>query len=127
VEENEPKVPFAGIEGYIESLKVQHGTTIPPAAGSILERIDLQAQLLSERINGILLLGNLKSRDMPQESVAPVDVALLVDAALTNLEQKARERGIRFESRVPSAVIAGNAEQRAIAGTLRAVYTFGSP
>lgn len=108
---HELKVPFAGIESNIETLKVQHWAMIPPAAGAILERIDLQAQLLSERINEILFLGNLKSRDMSQESRSPVDVASLIDTVLKNVEQKAQERRIQFESRVPSIVVSGNIEQ----------------
>jgi signal transduction histidine kinase len=108
---HELKVPFAGIESKIDALKVQHWATIPPAVGAILERIDLQAQLLSERINGILLLGNLKSKDTSQESLSPVDVAPLIDTVLKNLEQKAQERRIQFESRVPSIVVLGNVEQ----------------
>jgi len=108
---HELKVPFASIESNIDTLKVQHGAMIPPAVGAILERIDLQAQLLSERINEILFLGNLKSKDTSQESLSPVDVASLIDVALKNLEQKARERHIRFESHVPSIVVHGNVEQ----------------
>jgi signal transduction histidine kinase len=108
---HELKVPFAGIESNIETLKVLHWARIPPAVGAILERIDLQAQLLRERINEILFLGNLKSREMSQELRSPVDVASLIDAALKNLEQKAQERRIRFESRVPSIMVSGNIEQ----------------
>jgi len=108
---HELKVPFAGIASNIDTLKFKHWAMIPPAVGAILERIDLQAQLLSERINEILFLGNLKSKDTSQESLSPVDVAPLIDTALKNLEQKAQERRIRFESRVPSIVVPGNVEQ----------------
>jgi signal transduction histidine kinase len=108
---HELKVPFAGIESNIETLKVLHWARIPPAVGAILERIDMQAQLLRERISAILFLGNLKSREMSQEARSPIEVGSLIDTVLKNIEQKAQERRIQIESRVPSIVVSGNVEQ----------------
>ncbi len=113
---HELKVPFAEIESHIDTLKVRYGTSLPPAVAEVLKRIDLKAQLLRERINEILLLGNLKSRGVApvQETLGPVDVAALIDTVLKGLDQKARERCVQFDVRVPAIVMPGNAEQLGI-------------
>jgi two-component system phosphate regulon sensor histidine kinase PhoR len=110
---HELKVPFAGIESNIEVLKVQHGAMITPAMAAILERIDLRAQLLRERINQILFLGNLKSRDASAELPGPVDIAPLIEGVVQNLAPKARERQVQVQLRLPSIMVSGNVEQLA--------------
>jgi len=108
---HELKVPFAGIESHIDALKSHYWESITPEVRPILERVDHSAQLLSERISRILFLGNLRSRDAPRMPAGSVDVAELIASALTELDEKARQRRIRFEVRVPSAAAPGNAEQ----------------
>ncbi len=85
------------------------GLDLPPLTPQ--ERIERQAQLLRERINEILYLGNLKSGERAPEPFGPVDLRPLVDGVLKDLDQKAQERQVRFDSRVPPIVIPGNAEQ----------------
>ncbi len=111
---HELKVPFADIESHIDTLKVRYAADLAPSVAEILKRIDLRAQLLRERINEILLLGNLKSREAAPDALDPVDVALLIDTVLKGLDQKARERCVQFDVRVPPITIPGNPEQLGI-------------
>jgi two-component system phosphate regulon sensor histidine kinase PhoR len=108
---HELKVPFAGIESHIDALKERYWETITPEVRPILERVDHSAQLLSERISQILFLGNLRSREAPRGAPGSVDIAEPIASALTELDQKARQRRIRFEVRVPSLAAPGDAEQ----------------
>ncbi len=110
---HELKAPFAGIESHIETLKDLHWESIPAPVRPILERVDLRVQVLRERINQILLLGNLRSEEAPREPIGPVEVSPLIDSVLKELDQKARERRIAFEVRMPSLTAPGNAEQLA--------------
>ena len=108
---HELKVPFAGIESNIEALKVQHWAEIPETVRAVLDRIDLRAQLLRERISEILYLGNLKSRELAGEPRATVDLGQLFTAVLRNLAQKAQERRILIDASVPALTIPGDTEQ----------------
>ena len=108
---HELKVPFAGIESHIDALKERYWETITPEVRPILERVDHSARLLSERISRILFLGNLRSREAPRGPAGSVDVAALIASALTELDQKARQRRIRFEVRVPPFAAHGDVQQ----------------
>jgi two-component system phosphate regulon sensor histidine kinase PhoR len=108
---HELKVPFAGIESHIDVLRDRFWETITPEVRPILERVDHSAQLLSERISQVLFLGNLRSGAAPRAAAGFVDVPRIIESALSELDQKARQRRIQFMVRVPPLAAPGDAEQ----------------
>ena len=105
------KAPFAGIESNIQVLKYQYWEQTPLDIRKIIERIDLRAQTLRERINDILTLGNLKSREVDQEKLHPVDLNEIMNKVLEEVKEKAESRCIDIKNEVPSITVLGDKDQ----------------
>jgi len=108
------KAPFAGIESNIQILKYQFWDEIPSSVRTIIDRIDMRALTLRERIKAILILGDLKSRPETPKKAVPVDLKALMDNVLEELREKAEGRKIDLNVNVPNQKVIGDREQFAI-------------
>ncbi|MBN2552473.1 MAG: HAMP domain-containing histidine kinase [Spirochaetales bacterium] len=105
------KAPFAGIESNIQILKLQHWDEISRPVREIIERIDQRAHTLRERIQDILLLGDLKSRGKKGSVPVSLDLQRSVEQVVKELREKAESRKVRLEVRVPALRVLGDPEQ----------------
>ncbi len=107
---HELKAPFSGIQANIEVLKGRFRQELSPPAQEIVDRIELRARTLSERISAILLLGELRSRRAEPLARETVDLKALTDAALQELAEKAAAANIAVDACVPAITVPGNAK-----------------
>ncbi len=108
---HELKAPFAGIESNIQVLKYQYWNEIPEHMRVIINQIDVRAQTLRERIREILILGELKSQPTGENISDSVDLQLVIKAVLEDLDEKAKERRIALDIKVPSINVPGDMER----------------
>jgi signal transduction histidine kinase len=108
------KAPFGGIESNIQVMKHQYWDQISDPVRKIVDRIDVRAQTLRERINAILLLGKLRSLEASQRSRRAVDLQSISASVAEELEEKAGARGIVIEHRVPKLSVLGDENQYTI-------------
>lgn len=102
------KAPFVGIESNIHVLKYHYWNEIPSSVQAIIDQIHNRSKTLRERINEILLLGNLKSKGPEDVETASVDMKEVLDSVSEELGEKAREKEITVEMQVPSIALTGN-------------------
>ena len=109
---HELKSPFAGIESNIQVLKLKFWEGLSEPARTIIDKIDLRAKTLRERINAILALGELRSLEARGPSKpAVVDLEKVVDTAVNELWEKASERNIRITKKVQPLKAMGDENQ----------------
>jgi two-component system, OmpR family, phosphate regulon sensor histidine kinase PhoR len=105
------KAPFAGIESNIQVLKYQYWDEIPESVHGIIERIDNRAHMLRDRINAILVLGNLKSKPPGQSAAEAVELPRLINEIAATLREKADSRGITLQIDMASESILSDPQQ----------------
>jgi two-component system, OmpR family, phosphate regulon sensor histidine kinase PhoR len=99
------KAPFAGIEMNIQELRYGHWSNLPEGARRLISRIEERSCALRERVNDIILLGNLKSGLAEEPEFNSVDLKTTLDAALLNVSDKAQARNISLSFDVPSVPV----------------------
>ncbi len=105
------KAPFTGIESNIQVLKVVHWDILSQPLKDIINRIEIRAQTLRERINQILALENLKSKNLQTEELAVLDLQVVLNAVLKELEEKINDKHILLNAQIPSTSIHGDMKQ----------------
>ncbi len=105
------KAPFAGIESNIQVLKYQYWDEIPESVHVIIERIDNRAHMLRDRINAILILGNLKSKLSDRLVSESVDLRRLVTDIVETLREKAESRKVSIQIDVASGTVHSDLQQ----------------
>ena len=108
------KAPFAGIESNIQVLKYQHWEEIPESVQVIIDRIDNRAHMLRDRINAILILGNLKSIPTSDILIERFNLMDFVNSVVEPLKEKAEDRHVTLHIEIPPLSIRGDREQLAI-------------
>ena len=105
------KAPFAGIESNIQVLKYQYWDDVSPNVKEIIERIDNRAHMLRDRINAILVLGNLKSRSAVSPNHETVQLDKVIVSIAETLKEKAELKNVKMKVEVPAASAHGSVEQ----------------
>lgn len=105
------KAPFAGIESNIQVLKYQHWDEIPENVRGIIERIDNRAHMLRDRINAILVLGNLKSKTADEISLTTVPMQSLIAGVIDTLHEKAEAKNITLDIDIPEIEVSSDIQQ----------------
>lgn len=88
------KAPFSGIETNIEMLKMQDWDTLPESVRAIIQSIEVRAATLRERINDILLLGELRKATGQTEPDGTLNMNELLMAVIADLSAKAQQRNV---------------------------------
>ncbi|HUX12797.1 MAG TPA: HAMP domain-containing sensor histidine kinase [Spirochaetia bacterium] len=106
------KAPFSGIESNAKILRDDYWTALSEPVREIVERIEMRAKTLRERINAILLLGELRSNGATDRSARErVDLGDLMRAVLEDVSDRAAEREVVLDVQVPRVVVLGTARQ----------------
>ena len=105
------KAPFSGIESNIQVLRFQYWDEIPESVRTIINRIEVRAQTLSERIKQVLVLGDLKSQPTREDRSVPVDLQSVIHAVVEDLAEKTKDRRIALDVRISPATVLGNMEE----------------
>lgn len=105
---HELKSPFTGIESNIQLLKYQYWKDVPENVQDIINKIDVRAHILRERISKILMLGDLRSRPTREKQIEALDLDKVIAAVVEDLNPKAKEHSIEIDVNVPSLSVQGN-------------------
>ena len=108
------KAPFAGIESNIQVLQYQFWKDIPKEIQTIIERIDRRAKMLRERINAILVLGNLKSLPAEHLKDEDIDIKELIGKIVTTMAEKAEMKQVTLDVQIPKFTIRSDRDQLGI-------------
>ena len=108
------KAPFSGIESNIQVLRFQYWDEIPESVRKIIDRIQMRAKTLSERIKDILILGDLRSQTAPEDGSGSVDLRSVLNAVIEELDEKAKDRRVSLDVEVPSTIVVGSMKQLTI-------------
>jgi two-component system, OmpR family, phosphate regulon sensor histidine kinase PhoR len=88
------KAPFSGIETNIEMLKMRDWDALPETARDTIKSIEVRAATLRERINDILLLGELRTTTSLKYPSELIDLNDLLSTVISDLSVKADQRRI---------------------------------
>ena len=99
------KAPFAGIESNIQVLKYQHWDDLPDGVKIIIEKIDGRAHMLRDRINTILVLGELKSKGADLIDLKEISLKALMDDIVESLYERAEMRKVEMRTQVPDLTL----------------------
>lgn len=91
------KAPFAAIHANAQLLLGGFCGELPPPAQVVVEKISSRCAALSQQIQEMLQLANLRSEGQVPTDSAEVDLAGLIAAAIAHIEPAARQRSIRFQ------------------------------
>ena len=99
------KAPFAGIESNIQVLKYQHWDDLPNGVKTIIEKIDGRAHMLRDRINTILVLGELKSKGADLLDLMEVSLKDLMADIVESLYERAEMRKVKMMTQIPDLTV----------------------
>ncbi len=106
------KAPFSGIESNAKILRDDYWTALSEPVREIVERIEMRAKTLRERINAILLLGELRSNGAPgKKAREPVELGDVMRTVLEDVRERAAEREVVLDVQVPRIVALGTGRQ----------------
>lgn len=111
---HELKAPFAGIESNIQVLRAQHWDHLSEEARTIIDRIDRRGQRLRKRIQGILELGALRSREDEQPPAETVPIRALLESVVEELGGHAASRKVTVNLDVPDRRVSGSPKEYAL-------------
>ena len=100
---HELRTPLNAILGFTQLLQLDESRPLDAMQRSRLDRVQHAGSHLLALINDVLDLARLEEGARPLE-LGPVDVAAVIDASCTMLEQAARERDVQLERRLDHAV-----------------------
>jgi signal transduction histidine kinase len=102
------KAPFSGMQSHISVLRMKYWTEISDDVKRIIERIELRAQTMSERIKDILILGELRSEFKKDPIQVTLDLQDLMKSIISDLSEKADERKVTVENNVERVYVEEN-------------------
>ena len=99
------KAPFTGIERSISALREREWEGLSDEARDLFEKIEERARTLRERINAILLYGELRAEGSG-DGAAATSLAEVAAEVVAELSERAGERGITIVVDVPPVRLA---------------------
>jgi signal transduction histidine kinase len=99
------KAPFAAIHAQAQLLLSEYCGTLPAAAHEVVEKISVRCLVLARQIQEMLQLANLRSQGQVAPPKKQVNVAKLIDDAITRLEPAARQRRIQFTREIQPVMV----------------------
>ncbi len=110
---HELRTPLNAILGFTQLLQLDESRPLDAMQRSRLDRVQHAGSHLLALINDVLDLARLEEGARPLE-LGPVDVAAVIDASCTMLEQAARERDVHVERRLDHAAPPALADVRVL-------------
>ena len=108
------KAPFSGIESNIQMLRLQHWDSMTEAARDLVNRIQVRAQTLSERIRDILILGDLRAGQSEGDSPPVTQLETVFESVAEDLSEKAADRSISLDVDIPRVSVRAGKKQLCI-------------
>ncbi len=105
------KAPFTGIESNIQLLKVMYWDSVSQPVKDIINKIEGRSRTLRERVNQILMLERLKTKQVKPEKVSEVDLQSVVISMLEELEEKIQAKHLVLNLRISSTQVYGDIKQ----------------
>ena len=105
------KAPFAGIESNIQVLKYQNWDDLPADVKKIIDKIDARAHMLRDRINTILVLGELKSKGAELINLQEVELRTLMREVIESLQERAEMREVNLGLDIPDVAVLSDRAQ----------------
>ncbi len=100
------KAPFAAIHAHAQLLSGGYCGLLPEQASQVVDKITARCSMLSQQIQEMLQLANLRSESQANPPVVELDLDGIVSAAAARLEPAAGQRGIRIETELEPVRIA---------------------
>ena len=94
------KAPFAAIHANTQLLLGGYCGKLPEASAAVVEKISLRARMLSQQIQDMLQLANLRSEAQAMPRTTTIALDELIETAVARMEPTASLRGIRVETDV---------------------------
>ena len=101
------KAPFSGIESNIQRLKAQYWGELSDPVKDLVDRIETRGVTLTDRIQDILLLGDLRTKTEVSAVPENVDIACILKDVSEELDGKAQKRKVRVQLNVPTLTVQG--------------------
>jgi len=108
------KAPLAGIDSNIQVLEYQYWKELSEPIRGIINKINMRAQLLLDRISEILILGDLKSVKAKKEQLVPIDLKKIINSVIEGLNEKIKNRKITIDVNIQSNMILSNMKKLSI-------------
>jgi signal transduction histidine kinase len=102
------KAPFAAIHAQAQLLREEGCGALPPEALRIVDRMAERCRVLSQQIQDMLQLANLRSESQAPAPRQELDLAALVETSVARIVPAAALRGIAIEADVAPLRILGN-------------------
>ncbi|RKY02488.1 MAG: hypothetical protein DRP54_01700 [Spirochaetes bacterium] len=102
---HELKAPFSGIESNIQVIRYKFWDRLPADVAEIITRIEKRAAALREKISEILTLGELRTKEIDNESLQEVDIRCVVQNVIGGFQDKVREKKLNIDERVESFTV----------------------
>lgn len=99
------KAPFAAIHANVQLLLQGYCGVLPEQAVRVAEKIAQRSVLMSEQIQSMLQLANLRSESQLLPEPEDVDLAEVVESLVRRVEPTARQRQISIETELRPAPI----------------------
>ncbi len=94
------KAPFAAIHANTQLLLGGYSGTLTEPSKRLIERIASRSRMLSQQIQQMLQLANLRSQSQGKQTATLIDLHELIRASIERFEPTAAMRGIRIESQL---------------------------
>jgi signal transduction histidine kinase len=102
------KAPFAAIHANTQLLLNGYVGPLSAAARAVIDKIASRAQLLSQQIQEMLQLANLRSQSQAKPVLAALELRALVQRGVERIEPQASLRGISLNTRLEPVFVRGS-------------------
>ncbi len=92
------KAPFAAIHANTQLLLGGYSGTLPDQSRRLVERISARSRMLSQQIQEMLQLANLRSRSQTDQVPVLIELHELIRGSVERFEPTAAMRGIRIQA-----------------------------
>lgn len=102
------KAPFAAIHANTQLLLGGYSGELPEEARRVVEKIATRSRMLSQQIQQMLQLANLRSQGQTQSMESVLDLSEILRQAVGRIEPQASMRSIRIETELEQTFVHGS-------------------
>ena len=102
------KAPFAAIHANTQLLLKGYAGPLSEPSRPVIEKIALRARMLSQQIQEMLQLANLRSQSQAKPSLTVLDLRGMVQREVERIEPQAALRGISLETHLEPVLVRGS-------------------
>ena len=101
------KAPFAAIHANTQLLLNGYAGPLSESSRPVIEKIALRARMLSQQIQEMLQLANLRSQSQAKPSLTVLDLRGMIQREIERVEPQAALRGISLETDLKPVLVRG--------------------